>query len=444
MLMPPQAPWRRTLLPAVGLLALGALSACGKGPKLSKGGEDGVAIDLGDVAENGPKLGAIADVAYVYAEPKSGAKKLGYLHAGALVARSEDSIKNDDCKSGWHKVRPRGFVCTDKSATTNLKHPTLAAMALGPDLGKPLPYVYARTTNVTSLFDRKPNDTVEQTGRLAKSAGMAIVGSWTAPDESKEPQRLGLLMNGQFVRAEDLRAAEPSDFTGVALGPNAELPVGFVVKRGIRTWKLEDGKAAPDEYLEYHQRLELTGRFRTYGEERFWAMTDGGWVRHRDVTVIRERNDFPDFVKEGQRWVDISIITGTALLYEGKKPVYATLVSVGRDRTGDPKETASTEQGTFEIVAKHVTLREKNPRERKDSYSVFDVPWALELSNGQLVSAAFWHDRFGIEDTDGDVQLSPTDAAHLWKWATPELPAGWHSVRVPGNAPDKTLVNVRK
>ncbi len=426
------------------MLTLGVLAACNKGPELSKPGEEGGFVDLGEVPENGPKLGAVADVTYVFAEPKSGAEKVGYLHAGALVPRSEESIKNDGCKAGWYKVRPRGYVCTDKSATTNLKHPTLAAMALPPDLGKPLPYTYARTTNVTSLFERKSGDAVEQTGRLAKSAGMAIVGSWTAPDESKEPQRLGLLMNGQFVRAEDLRAAEASSFEGTALGPESELPLGFVVKRGIRTWKLEGGTPEADEYLEYHQKLVLTGRFRTLGEERFWALSDGAWVRHRDVTVVRERNDFPDFVKEGQRWIDISIITGTAVLYVGKKPVYATLVSVGRDRVGDPKETASTELGTFEVVAKHVTMREKNPKERKDSYAVYDVPWVLELSNGQLVGGAFWHDRFGIEDTDGDVQLSPKDAQYLFKWATPEVPSGWHSVRGDKNAPEKTLVNVRK
>jgi hypothetical protein len=425
-------------------LAVVVLSACGRGPKLSKPEEEGALVDLGEVAADGPKLGAVSDVAYVYSAPRAGAPKLGYLHAGAQIARSEDSLKNDDCKAGWYKVRPRGFVCTDKSATTDMLHGTLSAMALAPNLGNPLPYVYARTASTTSLFDRKSDDGVAQTGKLAKNAGMAIVGSWTAPDESKEPQRLGMLMNGQFVRAEDLRAAEPSQFQGIALNDEVELPLGFVVKRGIRTWKLDGDAPEADEYLEYHQKLVLTGRFRTLGEERFWALSEGSWVRHKDVTVIRERNDFPDFVKEGQRWIDISVITGTAVLYEGKKPVYATLVSVGRDRVGDPKETASTERGTFEIVAKHITLREKNPLERKDGGAIYDRPWALELSNGQVVSGAFWHDRFGIEDTDGDVQLSPLDAAHLWKWATPALPEGWHSVRVDANAADKTRVIVRK
>jgi hypothetical protein len=89
-------------------------------------------------------------------------------------------------------------------------------------------------------------------------------------------------------------------------------------------------------------------------------------------------------------------------------------------------------------------MREKNPKERKDSYAVYDVPWVLELSNGQHVGGAFWHDRFGIEDTDGDVQLSPKDAQYLFKWATPEVPPGWHSARGDKDSPEKTLVNVRK
>ncbi len=46
------------------------------------------------------------------------------------------------------------------------------------------------------------------------------------------------------------------------------------------------------------------------------------------------------------------------------------------------------------------------------------------------------------------VHLSPGDASLLFRWATPELPEGWHSVRrwdegAAETAP-KTLVHVRK
>jgi len=42
------------------------------------------------------------------------------------------------------------------------------------------------------------------------------------------------------------------------------------------------------------------------------------------------------------------------VLYEGKKPVYATLISSGRDGMKDPKTTLSTPMGTFRLRSKHI------------------------------------------------------------------------------------------
>jgi hypothetical protein len=50
-------------------------------------------------------------------------------------------------------------------------------------------------------------------------------------------------------------------------------------------------------------------------------------VRHRDVTI--RKKTWP--IYDGrQKWIDLSVVTGVLVLYEGRKPVYTTLVSVGR------------------------------------------------------------------------------------------------------------------
>ncbi len=131
------------------------------------------------------------------------------------------------------------------------------------------------------------------------------------------------------------------------------------------------------------------------------------------------------------------------MLYEGKHARFTTLVSVGRDRLGDPKTSASTALGTFEVTAKHITDKTQNELELGTSYQVYDVPWVLELSSGQALHAAYWHDRFGIEHSPGAVHLSPADAARIWRWADPALPEGWHSAKALADSP-KTLVNIRK
>lgn len=395
--------------------------------------------ELGGADDPNRKLGAVVDWAPIYAAAHKKAPILGYLHAGELLPRSENSHENDQCIRGWFQVAPRGYMCAEKSVTEDLSHPTLKAMGLTANLGAQLPYTYARTSKVTALFNRNDAAGVELSGRLAKSTTMAVVGSWTAPDETNEPQRLGLLMDGHFVRADDLKPAETSSFVGVKLDSETNLPLAFVVRRGVRSWKMDGSNAIKTAELGYHERLDLTGRYRTVVGERFWAAKDGRWVRHQDVTVIRRRHQLPEFANEGQKWIDISIITGTAVAYEGSVPVFATLVSVGRDRIGDPKTSASTAQGTFRVVKKQITQRVSE----SNDVPLHDAPWALELESGQWLYAAPHHDRFGIEHTDGNVEVSPHDGHFLWTWSTPTMPAGWHGMVV-DPAETSTIVDIRK
>jgi hypothetical protein len=437
---------RVCFVPILGALALALGCQGGAGtPALTKPAEEEIP-KVQAPPENGPKLGAIANLTPVMDRPGKGAKQLGYLHAGAKLARSAEPYSKKACEGGWYPVRPRGFVCAGSTATLDLAHPTLAAMALQPKLDQELPYAYARVARETPLFarDEKREDAVREDGKLRRRSGMAVVGSWSATDPEGRAQRFALMPNGRFVRASDLQAAEISTFSGIEIDKEISLPVAFVVKRGVRAWKLDGLEAEKADLLEYHDKLQLTGRFRTVNKVRYWLLKDGRWVRHPDVSVVQRRNAFPDFVVDGKKWMDVSIVAGTLVAYEGKRPILVTLVSAGRDRFGDPKTTASTALGTFDVVGKHVTAAALDPRSVDELAEIYDVPWALELSSGQFLHGAFWHDRFGIEHGQGNIQLSPKDAARLWQWATPELPPGWHAVTQAPSEAERTVVLVRK
>jgi len=432
-----------------GVALLAACTATKEEPSLSRPvlGEELPPIPVPPAA--GPKLGALADVTPVLERPEEGPKQIGYLHAGAQVPRAEEAFSIEGCPGGWYPLRPRGFACVGTTATLDLEHPTLVAMSIQPRRDQPLPYVYARTRQPSRLLKRSPDaeDRVVTLRKLPARSGLAVVGSWTAADEGGKPLRLGLLTNGLFVPAEDLEAAQTSSFQGVELPEGLEsLPVAFIVKQGVRTYKPTKEPKTWQEGapLSYHQSLRLTGRYRTSGSVQYWAVDDETWVRHRDVTVVRRRSEFPDFAAGDQRWIDISIVTGTAVLYEGRRPVFATLVSVGRDRLGDPKTTASTAQGDFEVVSKHLTGAGLDPTKLGDQGETYDVPWVMELSSGQLMHGAYWHDRFGIEHGPGSVQWSPADAQRVWAWVTPEVPDGWHGVNERPEGAPKTLIRIRK
>jgi len=428
---------------ALGLTACGAHKADPSDPGLSKAVDDQSVPQVPEPPETGPKLGAVANVTPVLERPALGARELGYLHAGARVARAQEPYSRRGCGGGWYPVRPRGFVCATESATVDMAHPTLAAMALTPHLDQPLPYAYARTRVETALFERDPghDDAVRDVGKLKRRAGMAVVGSWSARDPEGTIQRLALLTNGRFVRASDLEAADASPFKGVELAKREDLPIAFVVKRGVHAFKLDADDATKADSLSYHDVLHLSGRYHSVGDVKYWATTDGQWVRHRDVIVAQERNNFPDFAVGTQRWLDLSVVTGILTLYEGKHPVFVTLASVNRDAHSSDAEKWL---GTFEVTGKEVTLATRDPNSFNENFEIFDAPWGLTLSSGTVLYGAYWHDRFGVDHGPGAIELSPADAERVYQWVTPQIPDGWHGLVAPPEGSDKTRVVIRK
>ncbi len=431
-------------------LVLGLLAgACGKGLSdvgLSKS-EPVQAPDVPVPAANGPKLGATAHATPVRERPDKEARIIGYLHAGSRVARAEDPYSREGCTEGWYPIRPKGFVCAGEGATTDLHHPTLTTMAIQPQLDAALPYTYARTTADGTLYavDENGERKVKAIARIPSRSGLAVVGSWQAQNEEGTELSLAMLTNGQFVETKLLQPAKTTEFSGIALKSAKDLPVAFVLKRGVYSWELKGAALKRQDALEFHQTLHLTGRFRDVLDQRYWEQSDGTWVRHRDVTVLRARDKFPQFVHATRRWIDVSVITGALVAYEGQVPVYATLVSVGRDRLGETEGAESvTQRGEFQVVAKHLTLLNAQVRSFANRVDIYDTPWALELSSGQFVHGSYWHRRIGIEHGPGNLQLSPADARWLWQWVSPAVPDGWHAVTDPGSEDERTIVNVRR
>ena len=56
-----------------------------------------------------------------------------------------------------------------------------------------------------------------------------------------------------------------------------------------------------------------------------------------------------------------------------------------------------------------------------------DVPFVQYFTEGYAFHAAYWHDEFGTPRSHGCVNLSPIDAAWLFNWTLPEVPAAWHA-----------------
>jgi lipoprotein-anchoring transpeptidase ErfK/SrfK len=129
------------------------------------------------------------------------------------------------------------------------------------------------------------------------------------------------------------------------------------------------------------------------------------------------------------KWLDINLASQTLVAYEGETPVYATLISSGKaDRVENPDESWRTLDGIFHVKSKHLTDTMDGDTAVDGPYSVDDVPYVMYFELAYALHSAFWHNGFGRPRSHGCVNLSPLDARHVFNWADPPLPDGWHSV----------------
>jgi hypothetical protein len=186
------------------------------------------------------------------------------------------------------------------------------------------------------------------------------------------------------------------------------------------------GGPTPGAALAFREAVAITEERRALGGSEYLVARDGSLVRADQVVVAHALRHPPAWADEGAKWIDVSIPRQTLVAYEGRTPVYATLVSTGVGGTGDPEETHATIQGAFKIYEKHLTVT-MNGHEAADPFDLRDVPFVQYFHQGFALHAAYWHDDFGHMHSHGCVNLSPVDAAWLFQWTDPHVPAGWHA-----------------
>lgn len=454
-----------------------------------------------------PRLGAKGQIVYVYAEPRPGSQKLGYLRAGAIVERDEKPSAEDGCSKGWYGIKPRGFVCVGDHATLDLDDPIVkVASVRRPDRSAPLPYAYgiARNTlspfyaripthaeaarleadlddhlkwypkqhaaaladagpeydasiatadgGVSSLFGEGPPDFLADgkavpnvsglikspralwAGRPKTKEGFAIVTSFTSgpggspPTGGPEDRRFDVTTDYLILPHDRLREVRPSAFHGIFLDDKTTLPVGFVRPHKHVT-KVFLGDAAKDkksESLPARTAIPLSGQTKYIDGGQWFGTTDDGWVKAEDVVRLEPPKSWPQFANKGEKWIDVSIARQSLVAYEGTKPVYATLVSTGRDGLGDPDSSFATIRGVYRIGTKHVTAT-MDSTESGEEFSLRDVPYVQYFETGYALHGAYWHDGFGEPRSHGCINLAEIDAQWLFSWTGPDVPQEWHA-----------------
>lgn len=408
--------------------------------------------------------------------PGKAGRTLGYLRVGAGVRRSEEPVSTDGCKHGWYAVEPQGFVCNGDTTTIDPQARMLKYTQPGARRGEGLPFVYAvMKGQVPTYYARLPKRQdmrriegaiVDQSIASAPDPNLALFGEPITPPQElidgdrvprppgteprfrfkfhtgkaepntrfallsyfeAEQRRWTITSQLDLVALDRLRIIKPPTFHGIALEGDDTLPVGFVRGVSASGYKFsEEGKVTETVRLTHGQALRLTGKDKKQGGSRLLESSDGTWVAESQLNVIEARNQPPTFVDgDDIRWIDIHIRTQSLVVYQGKKPVYVTLVSTGTGIMGDPETTHATPRGLFSIFAKHVSTKMTGD-EIGGEYQIDDVPYVQYFHKSYALHGAFWHEDFGHVHSHGCVNLAPADAAWLFEFTTPEVPKDWH------------------
>jgi lipoprotein-anchoring transpeptidase ErfK/SrfK len=418
------------------------------------------------------RIASIAMRTWIYLEPDDDAQKLGYLRAGAVVPRSAEPAGTQGCEGGWYQIEPRGYVCNGKGASLELDHPVVQAAMNGPRRGEPMPYRYVisknppphlyfklptvaqqesaegkdqRAQSVASFapakkalgdFDpipkflqdgdplpkpygaERPLHYLVHRGRAREESAFGLIATFDWIDRA-----LGLTTELDLVALDRTRVVHVSPMHGVVVDIPNGVP-GFVFQHAVSTYKLGDrGELFASGTAPYRSGWVLTGQKRNGLAET----TAGVWLPEASMRVAKVREDNAGFAKDGKKWIDVSIKQQLLVAYEGKRIVYATLVSTGRGDLGDPEKTHATVRGTFMIHSKHVSGTMDGNSDIDEQFDLRDVPYIQYFHMGYAIHGAYWHDEFGKSRSHGCINVAPTDAAWLFEWTDPRVPEGWHA-----------------
>jgi L,D-transpeptidase catalytic domain len=424
-----------------------------------------------------PELASTARETWVFAEPHWKARRIGYLRAGAVVGRRAEPVqKNHACPEGWYRIEPRGYVCVGATATLDRWDPVVETSTKRPARdGLPYTYVMSRSP-APPFYARLPSEEEalraepDLKGHLRRAAQMILDPSYVAPPPAEpvpgvllygfpapglgdapkraphaitlgsakprsgfallstfdyEERRYGLTTELAVLPLDRTRVVKPSAFAGIALDDEVTLPVAFVrAHHAVRYAVGPGGGVSRGAPLAFREAVPLAAGERRIGGASYLTAKDGTLILAEQAVRVDRPEHMPAWAAGDRRWIDVSILRQSLVAYEGRRPVYVTLVSTGADGLGDPKKTHSTIQGAFLIHTKHVTVTMGD--RIGDEFDFRDVPFVQYFTDGFALHAAYWHDDFGTPRSHGCVNLAPKDAAWLFQWTGPEVPPGWH------------------
>ena len=272
-------------------------------------------------------------------------------------------------------------------------------------------------------------------GHTQEHQGFAFVD--TAVSEGR---RYAITTDLLVVPVDRLRPIEGSDYHGVRIPDDIDVPFAIIRRDGASSYELRGDSMAKRGSLARRAVVKLSGKEQVVDGRRYFETADGKWLSSAQASRVDGalKKPYPKWAQDGEHWIDVSIADQSLVAFDGAKAVYATLVSTGEAGLNDPQTTKSTVLGEFRIFAKHVTTT-MSSEVVGEEFQLKDIPYVQYFQEGYALHAAYWHDDFGTPRSHGCINLAPDDAKWVFSFTAPNVPATWHGAHAANNG---SVVNV--
>ncbi len=339
------------------------------------------------------------------------------------------------CKGGdWYRGDSRATICSTAGFNITTRPPASADITQA-RLNRPLPYRYRRLVKGGARleFNGLPTPAQAEEIRRALASGEELPeiveqraegAFFTAVDRvvSTETGRYLRTIRQTYVRAEETAPVPTPGMHGEPLTHQIKLPLAFAhLESGAKLFCRGASGLEVCGKARQQARFQVTG-LEQVGDQAYVHGAGGFLARRQDVRVAIKRRRPPRVAAE-ERWVHFDLRDQVMVAYEGDRPVYATLISSG-------KEGYETPTGLFHVYTKWISHRMVGTDEKDGPYDIDEVPWVMFYRNSYAVHGAYWHNTYGQVRSHGCTNLSPADARWLFHWTANPVPRGWHGLNV--------------
>lgn len=392
-------------------------------------------------------VSVLRDHTLVRLAPTTKSLRRGVVMKGSRLPVFETST-GEGCENAWYRVHGDAWICSSDVSVSNFPPGGDSFPIISADELTPWRYGFVHRPTIEYRYAEA---LLEEVREMQKGFGFGVEREITV-----DGRRFYRTAHKTLVPREDAHLTRRiSTYDGVSIENGRPWPLGWIIGKNAFAYT----RPAP-------ARTHVIGRAERYTpfqaleiKKRAIRFDDGAFLQKKDVRISRPATR-PETVGPGEKWIDIDVSAQILTAYVGDTPVYAALVSTGRE---GPSKTV---EGEYRIWAKVAAIAmdntddeprkpeqddfiyDPNPEELAElelyrrPYSLHEVPWTQFFFESYALHGVYWHDDFGYRRSHGCVNLSPRVARRLFEWTSPRLPEGFWAIHSTQEDPG-TLVRVR-